>query len=112
MDGGDLVRVVLVSGSSRLVLGKIVHPNGWMVASIVDRSLPPSSTLDPPLVAQQVTHLGLPLPPKHPHSGKQHNAASLPIKTTNYQVSPGGPAHKIVVSLDKVLFRASRQGML
>ena len=41
--------------------------------SIVDRSLPPSSTLDPPSVAQRVTHLGLPLPPKHPHSCKQRH---------------------------------------
>ncbi|KAI0000418.1 hypothetical protein BJV77DRAFT_1063835 [Russula vinacea] len=75
--------------------------------SIVDRSPPPPSTLDPPSVAQRVTHLGLPLPPKHPHSGKQRNAASLPIKTTNYQISPGAPTREIVVSLDKFLFGAT-----
>jgi hypothetical protein len=47
------------------------------------------------------------MPPKHPHAGKNRNAASLPIKTSNYQIAPGGPAREVVVSLDKFLFGAT-----
>jgi hypothetical protein len=74
---------------------------------IVDRSPAPPSTPDPPSVTHRVTHLGLPMPPKHPHAGKNRNAASLPIKTSNYQIAPGGPAREVVVSLDKFLFGAT-----
>ncbi|KAF8482737.1 hypothetical protein DFH94DRAFT_626717 [Russula ochroleuca] len=63
---------------------------------IVDRSPAPPSTPDPP----SVTH-------RHPHAGKNRNAASLPIKTSNYQIAPGGPAREVVVSLDKFLFGAT-----
>jgi hypothetical protein len=79
---------------------------------IVDRSPPPSppSTLDPSSVAYRMTQrAGLPLPPKHPTSGKQRNAASLPIKTNSSQLSPGGPTREVVVSLDKFLFGATLQ---
>jgi hypothetical protein len=86
----------------------------WVDArlSIVDRSAPPSppSTLDPSSVAYRMTQrAGLPLPPKHPASGKHRNAASLPIKTTSAQLSPAGPIREVVVSLDKSLFGATLQ---
>ena len=86
----------------------------WVDAhlSIVDRNPPPSplSTLDPSSVAYRMTQrAGLPLPPKHPTSGKQRNAASLPIRTTSAQLSPGGPVREVVVSLDKILFGATLQ---
>jgi hypothetical protein len=62
-------------------------------------------------VAYRMTQrAGLPLPPKHPMSGKHRNApASLPIKTTSSQISPGGPTSQVVVSLDKFLFGATLQ---
>jgi hypothetical protein len=79
---------------------------------IVDRSPPPSppSTLDPSSVAYRMTQrAGLPLPPKHPASGKHRNVASLPIKTTGCELSPSGPTREVVVSLDKFLFGATLQ---
>ena len=91
-----------------LGLGENSSPT-WVDArlSIVDRSPPPHppSTQDHPSAAHRA-HVGLPSPPKHPHSGKHHNA-SLHIKTSNYQISPNGPAPEIVVSLDKFLFGAT-----
>ena len=47
-----------------------------------------------------------PLPPKHPTSGKHRNVASLPIKTTSSQLSPGEPISEVVVSLDEILFES------
>jgi hypothetical protein len=79
---------------------------------IVDRSPPPSppSTLDPSSVAyRMMQRVGLPLPPKHPTSGKHRNVASLPIKTTGCELSPSGPTREVVVSLDKFLFGATLQ---
>ena len=86
----------------------------WVDArlSIVDRSFPstPPSMLDPSSVAYRMTQrAGLPLPPKHLTSGKHRNAASLPIKTTGSQLSPGGLIREVVVSLDKILFGATLQ---
>jgi hypothetical protein len=45
----------------------------------------------------------------HLNSGKLRNPASLPIKTSNYQLAPGGPTREVVVSLDKLLFGATLQ---
>jgi len=94
----------------------LVEPSSptWVDARlcIVDRSPPssPPSTLDPSSAAYRMTQrAGLPLPPKHPTSGKHRNTVSLPIKTTNFQLSPGGPTREVIVSLDKVLFGATLQ---
>ncbi len=96
----------------------LVEPSSptWVDArlSIVDQSPPPPpsppSTLHASSVAYRVTqHAGLPLPPKHPASGKHRNTASLPIKTTSSQLAPSGPTREVVVSLDKFLFGATLQ---
>jgi hypothetical protein len=81
----------------------------WVDArlSIVDRSPPsrPLSTHDQSSAAHRIS---LPVPPKHPHIGKNRNA-SLQIRTSNYQISHNGPAREIVVSLDKFLFGPTLQ---
>ena len=60
-------------------------------------------------MAQLIALRGIPLPPKHPQYGKHRPVASLPIKTGNYQISPGGPMREVVVSLDKFLPGANLQ---
>ena len=81
----------------------------WVDArlSIVDRSPPPCppSTYGQSLAAHR---LSLPLPPKHPHS-YEHRNASLHIKTSDDQISYGGPVREIVVSLDKFWFGPTQQ---
>ncbi|KAI9509151.1 hypothetical protein F5148DRAFT_1348509 [Russula earlei] len=79
--------------------------------SIVDHASPPSlpTSLDSSSVARRMALRGLPIPPKHPNSDKHRPAASLPIKTGNYQISPGGPMREVVVSLEKFLFGTTLQ---
>jgi hypothetical protein len=95
-----------------LGLGDYSSPT-WVDArlSIVDHHTSPSTpaATDTP---SRMTLRGLPLPPKHPLQalpGKGRLAMSLPIRTSNFQISPGGPMREVVVSLEKFMAGATLQ---
>ncbi|KAI0302517.1 hypothetical protein BC826DRAFT_965857 [Russula brevipes] len=95
-----------------LGLGDYSSP-AWVDArfTIVDRTSPPTTppaaaTWDP---SARLSFRGLPLPPKHPHTGKPRSTPSFPIKTGSSQIAPGGPMREVVVSLDKFLFGVTLQ---
>ena len=76
----------------------------WLVSFGLEENSSPTS-VDGHLCAVDRS----PPPPKQPTSGKYHNVASLPIKTTGSQLSPDGPTCEDVVSLDKLLFGGTQQ---
>jgi hypothetical protein len=89
-----------------LGLGEYSSPT-WVDArlSIVDHHAIPSTPAGTD-TSYRMALRGLPLPPKHPLQGlpgKSRPAMSLPIRTSNFQISPGGPMREVVVSLEKFM---------
>jgi len=95
-----------------LGLGEYSSPT-WVDArlSITDHHTSPSTPAGTDTSSRMALR-SLPLPPKHPLQalpGKSRAAMSLPIRTSNLQISPGGPMREIVVSLEKFMAGATLQ---
>ena len=95
-----------------LGLGEFSSPT-WVDArlSIVDHHTSPPTPAGTDTSSRMALR-GLPLPPKHPLQGlpgKNRPAMSLPIRTSNFQISPGGPMREVVVSLEKFMAGATLQ---